>query len=569
MLQILIKDSKKSVLKDGEIISIDDFTSIYDVALYTNNLINRLESDSFDGKKIHELYSYDGIEMYNFSRGVLCLYLGDVIEIILFIKYIIEKFPQEKILIETDRQLVKDIYKYVFEQDNKIEVVVQKNRDKRHNNRYFKKVYRILKGFIYYYKFIFLKKKNKNNMLMLTQAADINSITINDNQQYYDAKIGKVYKALREKYNLFIMQYMNTDSALKNQYKIEREVFPFENFILLKKFNSKKLFNSSNITNNLGLLNEVSFEVAGYDISNLMKNLILKKLESSMISYIYEINMATILLRKLKIDKIIVTDEADRIRCLIYAANKLNIDTYAIQHGIIAEVSNSYLIPSEDVQYVPKKTFLWGESFKKLLTSKTKVYNDNNLVVVGQPRTDFLIEKIEKEHVNKNNNDKLKILYATQYFWDLTEEATKIFFEALKDIKEYEVIIKLHPNDKYESFYKELVQEYNLDNVKITKTMDIYDCLIWCDLVISVHSTVVLEGAILNKPSICILLKKYYDHGNFVKNKISIGVESTSELIEYLKNRNFNSSNKSNYLKESFYKIDGKVWRRIVREIEN
>ena len=53
-----------------------------------------------------------------------------------------------------------------------------------------------------------------------------------------------------------------------------------------------------------------------------------------------------------------------------------------------------------------------------------------------------------------------------------------------------------------------------ITNYEITKELDIYDALIWCDLIISVHSTVVLEGAILNKPSICIILPKYNDEGN-------------------------------------------------------
>ena len=95
--------------------------------------------------------------------------------------------------------------------------------------------------------------------------------------------------------------------------------------------------------------------------------------------------------------------------------------------------------------------------------------------------------------------------------------------------------------------------------------MDIYEAIIWCDLIVSIHSTVVLEGAILNKPSICILLEKYYDQGNFVKEGLSKGATDAFELRELIATGKYENDHLQEYVEKSFYKIDGKVTERILK----
>ena len=77
------------------------------------------------------------------------------------------------------------------------------------------------------------------------------------------------------------------------------------------------------------------------------------------------------------------------------------------------------------------------------------------------------------------------------------------------------------------------------------------------------HSTVVLEGAIFNKPSICIMLPKYNDEGNFVKEGLSLGVKNSNELRNILVNKEYLSEcNYKKFIEKSFYKVDGDVSQR-------
>ena len=162
----------------------------------------------------------------------------------------------------------------------------------------------------------------------------------------------------------------------------------------------------------------------------------------------------------------------------------------------------------------------------------------------------------------------MKILYATQYVKDLAKEASEFLFSSLSSYEnQYEIIVKLHPNDTFYDMYEDIIKRYNIKNVKVSKNIDIYDAIIWSDVVISVHSTVNLEAAILNKPSICLLLKNYWDKGNFVKNNISKGAQNNYELLDLLNNLNWKTN--YNYVDRNFYKIDGLVSERIKNIINN
>ena len=87
------------------------------------------------------------------------------------------------------------------------------------------------------------------------------------------------------------------------------------------------------------------------------------------------------------------------------------------------------------------------------------------------------------------------------------------------------------------------------------------------------YITVVVEAALMNKPSICILLPKYNDNGGFVKDGLSFGVKDENELLEYMVKINLEditlNNNMQKYITENFYKLDGKVTERIISIIEN
>ena len=158
---------------------------------------------------------------------------------------------------------------------------------------------------------------------------------------------------------------------------------------------------------------------------------------------------------------------------------------------------------------------------------------------------------------------------------DLVYPAGSILFETISNMhSDFELIIKLHPSDdKYGEYYNREIDKLNLkEKAQIAGDEDLYELLKWSDVVISVHSTVIMEATILNKPSICIRLDKYDDVCNFVGDKISLGVRNSEELKCILEN--YNSSFNEEYFKGieeyvwyNFYKIDGNVSERMMDKI--
>lgn len=565
MIEVVLINGEKKVFigeKEIDILGLTERINVEEELLF---LMDNVEHQVVKGKTINKIYLYEGIEMYNFYRGSFYVNIKNILSKYLFIYELFTVYKDEDINITTDDIVYKDIINNIFNRDCKYENIIKKNMNSEKKIGFYIKVAsRIVRGSLYL--LIKLLNKNKKKTLFITQASDVNKIEINNKVINYDSQFGYLLEELKNKKEIVRMQFLNNQMVLEKANKIGIDFLPYELFVLIKKMYSKKQFDKSKVENSLDLLSEFNWTCKGKDLSCLVKEQVITKMEQGINSYIDEIITARLFIKELNIDTVFATDEADRARCIIWAANEKNLKTYALQHGIIAKASSSYIIPTKAKGYVPNKTFLWGKVYKKILMENTYVYNNDNLVVVGQPRTDYLIKKIAHQQQVKNG-EKIKVLYASQYVWDLTKQATEIFINAIKDMNNVEVIIKLHPGDKYEDFYKDIVRKNSLKNVRITKNLDIYEAIIWCDLIVSIHSTVVLEGAILNKPSICILLEKYYDQGNFVKDGLSKGAKDALELRELITSGNYANDHLQEYVEKSFYKVDGKVTERILKNI--
>ena len=567
MVNVILQGNKVSILIDNKEGDVNNILKRIKLESEFSNLMNKIENEDIDGLNLKDIYLYDGIEMYNFCRGSICLWIRDILMKYLLIHEIFEEYKEFKTEIITDDIIYRDIAIELFKLKCTYKNEEKNNKESTNRNKakyYLMMLNRIIRGSFYMINKLLCKKK-KQRILFVTQAADVNKIEINNNIVNYDAQFSYVIREIKK--DVVRMQYLNNASMIEKANKLGNDFIPFELFVIIKRKYAKKMFDEGKIKDSLKELSKFHFMSKGRDLTNILEKHLFSKMEPIMKSYVMEIITAKLFLEKFKIDCVLATDEADRTRCIIWAANNLNLKTFAIQHGIIAETSDPYMIPTQNTNYVPKKTFLWGKVYKDTLMRNTKVYSDSNLEVVGQPRTDLLINKL-KFFNSEEGNRKLRILYATQSIWDLTEEATQLFLEAIKDLDNIEVLIKLHPADTYISFYEETVKGYGLTNVKITKDMDIYDAIIWSDLIVSVHSTVVIEAAIINKPSICILLSNYNDQGNFVKNGLSIGASNKEEMKNIISNRLYENPNLKDYVEDSFYKVDGKVSERILKVIE-
>ncbi|MCY6370502.1 hypothetical protein [Clostridium ganghwense] len=556
---IIYKEKKDEIYKYIEKMDIDKETFKY---------LNEIENLQIEGLNLEDLYLYETIPLYYFEKPTIYLNLKHVFLCFLLIKNIVENIDEE-ILIESDDEVFLDISREIFNlkcdeiSNNNIPSNTQSLRDKK-----YKLFLRTLRGIKNYIKF----KSNLNkrdNVLVISNVMNINLLKKDTKNEFIDTQIGSVVEDLKNKVNVLNLQCVFNFNMLDKSLSYKKEYIPFEFFMLYKKLKGRKLVKDNLIKNKLEKINSLDFTYKGYNLKNIILKYVLNNLENRYMSDLIEILCAEKVIKKYNIKKCIVTDEGDRPRCFITAGNRENIETYAVQHGIINEVSPAYMINSKYSGIIPKCTFVWGEKYKTMLKNGSNIYRNNKIEVVGQVRTDLLVNYLEKQ---SNTNDKVKILYATQYFKDLLVPATDILFDALNLMeKEYEIVVKLHPADQYYDIYKSMIEEKGIKNVKIIKDGDLYELLAWCDVVVSVHSTVVVEGALLNKPSICIVLPKYNDAGGFIKDGLSMGVREKNELQQCLDNiHKYEFSKKFNeYIHNNFYKSDGKVTKRITTTMIN
>jgi hypothetical protein len=537
--------------------------------------LKHIENQQVNDEKIEDLFMYDGIPLYYFNRPTIFLKLKSLITCVTILQRIIEEYGKE-FSVETDNEVMKVTAEKIFNLKTvevlKASIVSSSNSGSVNSKLKYKLIYRQLFGSLKYLKFKMHKNKD-SNMLICSHAGSLNLVKdASKNNLYYDTQIGLVTEKCRGKFNILNLQLLNSVELIDKTFNCNEAFVPFELFILYKRLLSnrtfgKKLIDESKYKDNLYMLLNFNYEFENCDLKEIILNYILGDLKHQSKSYLIETLSAERLMKKNKIERCLIIDEGDRGRCFIIAANRLNIKSFASQHGVINENSPAYAITSKFGKLiVPSATFFWGQKYKALLIENSNVYNDKNIKVAGQVRTDFLFNR--KYYNTELKSHSMKILYCTQYFKDLLEPATIMLFKALNLLKEpYELIIKLHPIDLYYDFYMEKIEEYNISNVKVLKDGDLYDMINWSDIIVSVHSTVVVEGALLNKPSICILLPKYNDAGGFVRDGLSLGVSSETELSQKLvKLKNFDIKDDENiqqYLYENFYKVDGNVSERI------
>jgi len=572
MVKLIYTAQKKELVIDGETMGLFEHIGNINVEEEAFKYLTYLENQKVNGLKLEELYLYDDIPLYVFNRPSIYRKLNGLIFCIMVIRNTLDKISEE-LEVQTDDGVMEMVCIEVF--NIKCDKIYSEK-----NIRAISKVKlfrRFIRGIGSYCKFLFCnslfnEKNHKKPFLVISHASDLNPVKGNA-KGYYDTQLGQVIDKLKENYNILNFQQLNNKYIIDKTLNYKESFVPFELFIFYKRLKAKKNVNNSLVVDNLIYTDKLDYHFDELNLKNIMLNYVMNDLRKNYCSYLYELLVAEKIIKKFKIEKCLVVGEGDRGRCFIAAGNRLKISTYAVQHGIINETSSTYIINSKYKNVlVPKNTFVWGENYKKLLISHTNIYNIDNVSVVGQVRTDNLVQNGYLKTSKKSGI--LKIVYATQYFRDLLEPATIMLFKALNLMKEdYELIIKLHPVDLNFEFYEEMVEKFHIKNCKIMKDGDLYELIKWSDLIISVHSTVVVEAALMNKPSICIILPKYNDAGGFVKDGVSFGVKDENELLEYMVKINLEdmtlNTNIQNYIVDNFYKLDGKVTERIVNIIEN
>ncbi|ACA57000.1 hypothetical protein FDC45_13770 [Clostridium botulinum] len=562
---VLSKD-KKEVIYKKDIVNIEQcIAQISDEEV--NKYLEYIENQQWKVNKIINDWNYEGINFYQFFKNVLKARLKHLFYCI----KIINKFYNENMKVITDSNMMLRVAKEIFhlkceeiEPQKKCIAKVEYSIYKEKND------IRLTRGYKNYEKFKRIKN-DKKNFLFFTHAMDINLIKSNKNEySYVDTQLGPIIKELEKYYNVLNIQ-LCSDTSLDKCLSSNIEYVPLE--IVNEKAKDieldKKLFYLDYNT-----LENIEYIYNGLNLKEFILKYIYEDVEYICVIELKKILSIEKIIEENEVEGLIAMDERGSGKSFIIAGNKKNIKTYAVQHGLITEKNGlEELVFQINKLHVPEKTFLWGEYFRQsLLNYKGTGYNNKNTEVVGQVRTDLLSNYFYYNSNSKLDKNNFKILYATNGIKFMNLEATEILFKALFNLKSsYNLIIKLHPNDRDYDYYEKKVKEYNLSNVKILKDGDLYELLNWSQLIVAISSTVVVEGLIFNKPSVCIDVTNYEDLSGYVKNKIAFGAKNEFELLDAItrcKNINMKEyGNVEKFIRESFYKIDGNVTKRIIESI--
>ncbi len=193
---------------------------------------------------------------------------------------------------------------------------------------------------------------------------------------------------------------------------------------------------------------------------------------------------------------------------LIAAANKLNITTVDMQHGVIDRFHPQYVYSAgmkevKSQMSLPAYIGLFGELHKEILL-KESFWDSNDLQVLGSSR----VEHNRDKYITGNDNtDKgqITVLIPTQWtFFDDTKRLLDILLAGIE--AKFIIVLKIHPHEPESNilYYKQLQQQH-AQRIRISeKNEDIYKDIIAADLIIGFNSAVLLETVSLMKPCITI-----------------------------------------------------------------
>ena len=203
----------------------------------------------------------------------------------------------------------------------------------------------------------------------------------------------------------------------------------------------------------------------------------------------------------------------------------------------------------------------------------------NKIKALGIPRMDYYFEnhdlnKLKADFCERHNvsQDKKIILYAPTFRDE--EKYNNVFnfldLEKFNEVlgNEYALALRLHP--KIKDFYKADISS-NGKYVDVSDFESEQELMLISDMLITDYSSIMIEYCVLDKPIIFFTYDLdsyltsergfYYDFESTVPGPIVYG---TDELIDIIKNDDFDKDKISNFVKTQFDAIDGKSSERIV-----
>jgi hypothetical protein len=510
-----------------------------------------------------EDFCRENLEFNNLNLGFciepyLPILISSANKRIIGIKKVLEKFKPKKIICGT-------LINYVNEFDNKnIEIIFEptpynSNTDKMNipidifgkslkfklTQKQFLKIKNYVEkitSILFYPKFKNKTNSNKNNILLL----DFNIIQYFEMIKKLENEFDNVILLNQRKpviWNLkSLKKFKKTNSKIVNFKKFEKSI-ENENNIDEKILHEKiiQMFNNEKF--------KEYFSYEGQSFWNSIKNDFQKFVLEKASDLVWRYNISKTILKEINVNCIlewahIAFDE----KIIVNIANEEKIPVIFIQHAL-NQHNKKFEKYRPFIPVLPSQNSIeaiWGEHMFKILRANKM---EKNSVIVGSPKHDKYFKTKDAQNKNKNKN----VLIAISDFFEFTmagkdtrdyikfEKSIEVVINYFKKYTDLKPIIKVHPNP---TTYFDIVEKIKRIDPKITifKNKDTFELIKNCDSLISINfSTILLEGMILDKPTMCLSFQRqnFIEEPN-VKMNSTIFIEELSDIEKSLNELIFN-----------------------------
>jgi len=565
------------------------------------------EKKIINGKSIKEILSYKNFTLWYFIEYPLFYYhlkepfetrypsVSRVTYYLNIIKTIFDRYSPTKIIIQNDKDLFyKLIIDFCKKKNVKIEnlniVEREKLLDKIKTNKIVIKIY--LKSRILIRKILrhflgknfdrvdiiilsnerFCRDKEEDNLYCgsLINKLKENKISyklVEYDQLYKLESIIKLLKHIKKNNSTFIGQYYNKEVSKESKKIVKLMQNRWDFLRNNKNFINFLEYRGINIYHYIKERFDFIFNVLSYYIADIiaLSNQIIKKENPKVVIIEHDENYFG--------KGILVNTKNTKTKVISLQTELLYPSGCVARHIKSKKVLDKNKIswrPLADIKCVP------GNYGKKVLINFCN-YPSNVIKITGDPKYDRIVPKlknigkIQKERFNVKNNEKLIVFASGGVLQD--SEIIPALIRAVDELSGCKLIIKAHPLADIKLLNK-IVNSTKSKNVKVLVDTNLAELLSACDLFISVHSTVVIDAMVLEKPIMLINIVKcpmpYVELGGaYAVYKIE---DIKDGIIKGLYDNNLKKKltrGRKRFLKEYLYKLDGKASDRILNIIKS
>lgn len=313
-----------------------------------------------------------------------------------------------------------------------------------------------------------------------------------------------------------------------------------------------QLFSNDAVFNNL-------FSVEGISFWPYIKNILVDTYEKRIHEYITLLVALKNILEKANLSCVLGLNVVGETEKSFLAMNKNHIPFVLLEHGF---ANHTPELKKFDIFHmyslVKDRIAVWGDIQKNYLMTQ-RGFDSDRILVTGSPRHDSFFRR--KTSATKS---KKLILITPHPITNLTAFAdTNLYLRlekflrhlciTIKRIPNTEVIVKLHPGQDDYSFMIDAFHDID-PQIPIYQLNPIIDLIDSCDLLVNISpesfdtSTVMLEGLIMKKPVINIVLDDESYDFEFVKDNAILSISDQADIDKIMNDVLFDDSFRSNLI---------------------